>query len=215
MHVEVKKNVSIKLIGGVILFSLAYSILRYHLAGDVPWKDFPFFILNKALSLAAFILISFNFGFGPAKQWGFPIPQSWLDARKMLGMSGFLLVLIHVFMSLMLFSATRYGKLFEVDGTMTLNAGLSMLAGILAFVTLWVYTISFQTFLKEDKAFIDFITSRKTMLIAFLFGAIHLFFMGYSGWLNPAGWNGGLPPISLVAFTVFMVAYLLNLKYRE
>jgi len=215
MEAKVKKSANVKLIGGVILFSLAYSVLRYHILGDVPWKDLPFFILNKALSLAAFILIAFNFGFGPAKQWGLPIPQSWLDARKALGMSGFLLVLMHVFMSLMLFSATRYGKLFESDGTMTLNAGLSMLAGILAFVTLWVYTVSFQTYLKEDKAFIDFITSRTTMLIAFLFGAIHLLFMGYSGWLNPGAWNGGLPPISLVAFSVFVIVYLLNLKYRE
>ena len=215
MQVEVEKNTSLKLIGSVIFFSLGYAVLRYHLVGDVPWKDLPFYILNKGLSLAAFILISFNFAFGPAKKWGLPIPQSWLDARKLLGMIGFLLVLMHVFMSLMLFSPLRYGKLFEADGTMTLTAGLSMLAGILAFVTLWVYTVSFQTFLKEDKAFIAFVTSRKTMLISFLFGAIHLFFMGYSGWLTPSGWNGGLPPISLVAFTVFIIAYIFNLKYRE
>jgi len=214
MEVEVKKNTSIRLVSGVVLFSLAYAILRYHLVGDVPWKDFPFYILNKGLSLASFILISFNFAFGPAKKWGIPIPQSWLDARKVLGMVGFLLVLVHVFMSLMLFSPLRYSKFFEADGTMTFNAGLSMLSGILAFVTLWIYTISFQTFLREDKAFISFVTSRTTMLISFLFGAIHLFFMGYSGWLTPSGWNGGLPPISLVAFTVFLFSYILNIKYR-
>ena len=31
------------------LFSLAYAVTRYHLAGPVPWKDFPFFILNLSL----------------------------------------------------------------------------------------------------------------------------------------------------------------------
>ena len=212
---KAEKNVSMRLVGGIILFSLGYAVLRYHLVGGVPWKDFPFYILNKGLSLAAFILISFNFAFSPAKKWGIPIPKPWLDARKVLGMMGFLLVLIHVFMSLMLFSPLRYAKLFEANGTMTLNAGLSMLAGILAFVTLWVYTVSFQTFLREDKAFIALITSRTTMLISFLFGAMHLFFMGYSGWLKPSSWNGGLPPISLVAFVVFLIAYILNLRYRE
>ena len=206
---------SLKLIGTVIGFSLAYAVVRYHIAGDVAWKELPFFIMNKAISLAGFILLSFNFGFGPAKKWGLPLPQSWLDARKTLGMAGFILILMHVFMSFMLFSQSYYGKFFGEDGTLTFNTGLSMMAGILGFVALWVYNLSFQTFLKEDKAFIEFITSRTTMLIAFLFGAIHLFFMGYKGWFNPAGWNGGMPPITIVAFAFFLIAYILNLKYRE
>jgi hypothetical protein len=39
--------------------------------------------------------------------------------------------------------------------------------------------------------------------------------MGYSGWINPAGWHGGLPPISLVAFVFFVIGYLINLIARE
>ena len=215
MQEQKTSHVSTKIILTTLTLSIFYAILRYHIVGDVPWKDFPFYILNKGFSLAAFILISFNFAFGPAKKWGIPLPQSWLDARKALGMVGFLLVLVHVFMSLMLFSPAVYGKFFEADGTLTFNAGMSMLFGIFAFVSLWGYNLSFQTFLKEDTAFIAFITSRKVLLIAFLFGAIHLIFMGYKGWMHPQGWNGGLPPISLVAFALFMIAYLLNLKYRE
>ena len=67
----------------------------------------------------------------------------------------------------------------------------------------------------EDKVFVAFITSRKFMLFALLLGALHLFFMGYEGWLNPAGWNGGLPPISLVAFSIFLVGYLINFLGRK
>ncbi len=52
-------------------------------------------------------------------------------------------------------------------------------------------------------------------LLAMLFAAVHLVFMGYEGWLNPAGWNGGLPPISLVAFSFFLVGYLINLFGRK
>jgi hypothetical protein len=33
-------------------FSLLYAVIRYHFAGDVPWRHFPLFILNKATSLA-------------------------------------------------------------------------------------------------------------------------------------------------------------------
>jgi hypothetical protein len=64
------------------------------------------------------------------------------------------------------------------DGTLTLNAGLSMLGGVAAFVVLWGYNMCFQTFLREDAAFIQFITSRRFMLFALLLGAGHLFFYG-------------------------------------
>jgi hypothetical protein len=85
----------------------------------------------------------------------------------------------------------------------------------MAFVVLWAYNMTFQTFLREDKAFVQFITSRKFMLFALLLGAVHLFFMGYQGWLSPAGWHGGLPPISLVAFSFFVGGYAINLFGRE
>ena len=84
-----------------------------------------------------------------------------------------------------------------------------------AFVFLWAYNLSFQTFLREDQAFIRFITSRGCLLIALTLGGLHLLFMGYEGWLNPAGWHGGMPPVSLVAFAFFAAGYLINLLGRE
>jgi len=215
MDIDAKKNSAASIITIVMVFGLAYAITRYHLVGPVPWKDFPMFILNKGISLSAFILLTCNFGFGPLKNLGVKVPEAWLNARKALGMTGFLLVLIHALMSFMLFSPSVYGKFFVEDGTLTMLGGLSMLAGVFAFVVLWGYNMSFQTFLREDKAFIQFITSRKFMLFALLLGAAHIFFMGYEGWLNPDGWHGGIPPVSLVAFTFFAVGYLANLFGRK
>jgi len=198
-----------------LLLAIGYSVLRYHIAGPVPWKDFPMFILNKGLCLAAFILLTFNFSLGPLNSLGVPVSEAWLNARKAMGMSGFLLVLIHALMSFMLFSPANYGKFFADNGTLTLLAGLAMLFGVLGFVFLWGYNLSFQTFLREDTRFIQFITSRKVLLFALVLGGLHLFFMGYEGWLKPEGWHGGLPPISLVAFTFFAVGYVINLLGRE
>jgi len=62
---------------------------------------------------------------------------------------------------------------------------------------------------------IEFITSRKVLLVSMLFTGSHLFFIGINGWLNPAGWHGGMPPISLVGFTFFLVGYLINLSGRK
>ena len=44
--------------------ALAYSILRYHIAGDVAWSHFPLFILNKAVSLAAVVFVACSYLIG-------------------------------------------------------------------------------------------------------------------------------------------------------
>jgi hypothetical protein len=212
---DAKKNSAASIITVALIFGLAYAVLRYHVVGPVPWKDFPFFILNKGISLSAFVLLTLNFGLGPLNNLGVKVPEGWLNARKSLGMTGFLLVLIHALMSFLLFTPAVYAKFFETDGSLTLLAGLSMLGGVLAFVVLWAYNLSFQTFLREDQAYIRFITSRKFLLTAMLLGAVHLFFMGYKGWLDPSGWHGGLPPISLVAFAFFAAGYVVNLFGRK
>ena len=215
MNNNEKPNSAGSIITLVVIFGLAYAVLRYHIMGSVPWTDFPFFILNKGISLAAFILLTLNFSLGPLKNLAVKVPEGWLNARKVLGMTGFLLVLIHALMSFLLFSPSVYGKFFEADGTLTLLAGISMLGGVLAFVVLWTYNMSFQTFLREDQVFIRFITSRKFLLTAMLLGAAHIFFMGYEGWFRPAGWHGGLPPVSLVSFAIFATGYVINLFGRK
>lgn len=210
-----KKNSAGAIILVALLLAIGYAVLRYHIAGPVPWKDFPMFILNKGLCLAGFILLTLNFTLGPLHNLGVPVSGGWLNARKALGMTGFLLVLIHALMSFMLFNPAVYAQFFVEDGTLTLLGGLAMLSGVLGFVFLWGYNLSFQTFLREDAAFIQFITSRKVLLFALVLGGLHLLFMGYEGWLEPAGWHGGLPPISLVAFSFFAIGYLINLFGRE
>jgi len=164
-----QKNSAALIISITIGLAIGYAILRYHIVGSVPWKDFPFYILNKGISLSAFVL----------------------------------------------FTPAVYGNFFEADNTLTLFGGLSMLEGVLAFVVLWAYNMTFQTHLREDKAFVEFITSRRFLLFALLLGAFHLIFMGYQGWLDPDGWHGGLPPISLVAFVIFAAGYVINLFGRE
>ncbi len=209
------KNSAGFIIAAVLVFGLGYAVVRYHIAGPVPWKDLPFFILNKGIALSALVLLTLNFGLGPLRTLGVKVSEGWLNARKALGMTGFLLTLVHALMSFMLFSPSNYGKFFEEDGTLTLLTGLSMLGGVLALAVLWAYNMSFQTFLREDQAFIRFITSRNFMLSAMLLTGAHLVFMGYEGWLAPSGWHGGIPPISLVAFAFFAVCYVINFLGRK
>jgi len=48
---------------------LAYAIARYHIVGDVAWRHFPLFILNKAISLAAVIFIGASYLIGKIIHW--------------------------------------------------------------------------------------------------------------------------------------------------
>ena len=112
MSTSPTKNYADRIIALTFMASLAYAALRYHVLGPVPWKDLPFFIMNKAVSLCAFILLTFNFTVGPLNNLGVKVPSGWLKARKGLGMSGFVFVLIHAFISFMLFKPAVYGKFF-------------------------------------------------------------------------------------------------------
>ena len=81
-NTEIKQNSAAIIITTVLIFGLVYAVVRYHIAGLVPWKDFPFFILNKGVALSAFILLACNFAFGPLRNLGVNVPDSWLNARK-------------------------------------------------------------------------------------------------------------------------------------
>ncbi len=214
---ELKKasNPAWTFISWTFILSLGYAMLRYHILGDVPWDQLPFFILNKGFGLSAFTLLAFNFVFGPLKSLGAPIPNSWLRSRRVMGIMGFIQAFVHVFMSFMLFNPGVYAKFFDANGILTLDAGLSMLGGVLAFIFLWIYNVSFSSNFRQDKDLISFITSRKVLLIAMFLAGSHIFFMGYKGWMVPSGWLAGLPPISLVAFFIFTIGYLINLIGRE
>ena len=122
MSLETKpQNSAGSIIAITCLLSMGYAVLRYHVMGPVPWKDLPFFIINKGIALGAFILLTFNFGFGPLKNLGVNVPSGWLNARKALGMTGFLLVLIHALISFLLFNPAVYEKFFLENGTLTVR----------------------------------------------------------------------------------------------
>jgi len=209
-----KLNPAWTIILWTFILSLTYAILRYNIIGSVPWKDLPFYILNKGNALSAFILLTINFSLGPLKKLGIRIPGPWLKSRKILGIMGFLQVFIHVIMSFILLKPSIYEKFFTADGSLTLFTGLNLLGGITAFIFLWIYNISFNMELRKDKDLIRFITSRNVTLFAIFMAGAHLFFMGFEGWLKPEGWQGGLPPISLIGFIFFSAGFIINVLGR-
>ena len=50
------------------------------------------------------------------------------------------------------------------------------------------------------------------MPLALLLVVVHLTVLGWRGWLAPQGWNGGLPPISMVAVVAALIPLLVKRK---
>ena len=199
----------------ILVLTMTYAVLRYNILGTVPLKDIPLFILNKAVSLSSLILLTASFSIGPLKNLGIKLPLHFINSRHVYGMIGFILTLIHVFISLILLSPVMYSKFFLENGSLSFSAGLSMLGGVLSIAILWFYNWRSQHHLKESRLFNQFTTSRKLILTTLFFVAIHLFFMGYKNWITPATWQGGLPPISLISFIIFSIGFIINLFGRK
>lgn len=195
--------------------SMAYAILRYNIMGSIPWKDLPLFILNKGVSLSSFILLTASFSISPLTNLGIKIPLNLVNSRREFGVIGFILAMIHMLISLILFNPVMYEKFFLENGSLSCSAGLSMLGGVLSIVVLWYYNLSLQNRIKDGKGFNQFFSSRNFILIALFFVAIHLFFMGYKNWVVPSNWQGGLPPISLISFGFFTIGYVINILGRK
>ena len=209
-------NKAVKILMVVFLFSLAYSIARYHIFEGVPSKDFALYVMNKCLGLTAFILFTFTFTLGPAKALGSDFPDTWLATRKKIGIASFALVLAHVLCSMLIFgSGAYYAKFFVGSGGLSAIGSWSMLMGVLSFVWLWLYNISFKNLQEGDERFLRFITSKTSLIFAGLLSAGHVTVMGFQGWTQPGNWAGGMPPITLVAFVVFLGGFTVNLIARR
>src|SRR5210317_1693686 len=95
--------------------SLAYAVVRYHLAGEVDWRHLPLFILNKATSLAAVLFVASSYLIGKIIRWHDHDRALRLVVIKFCGLMGFFLAAVHACFSLALLSPAYYAKYFD-DG---------------------------------------------------------------------------------------------------
>ena len=116
--------------------SLAYAILRYHLASDVPWAHFPLYILNKATSLAAVVFVACSYLVGKIIRWHDHDKALRLVVIKFCGLMGFFLAGIHAFFSMCLLTPAYYQKYFDAAGQLNLQGELALCVGVLALFLL-------------------------------------------------------------------------------
>jgi len=187
----------------VLLFggAVGYAVLRYHVLRGVPWSNFPLYIFNKAISLAAVFFVACSYLVGRVIQRHNDDPRIRLIVIKFCGLIGLSLAGIHGLMSLGLWSSAYYPAYFAEDGKLNLQGELAITLGVVA---LWALAIPGITTLPTMAKSIGGFRWKRTQRMGYVTLALvaaHLTALGLPGWLAPSGW-GLLPPISLVAVVV-------------
>ena len=209
------RNIENKIITTTTILCIAYAIVRYNVAGNVPWKDVPVFVLNKGISLASLVLLIGSLSLGPLCNLGVRISESTLQARKSMGIIGFAYVFIHLLMSMSILNPGYYPKFFAPDFTLSLQGGIVIMAGILGIVLAGIHHFSFKEGAIRAYPIIVAAKSKKIVVCTMFFFGSHVFFLGFKGWLGVDQWHGGLPPISLLSFTLFFMGFMVNLLGRK
>jgi DMSO/TMAO reductase YedYZ heme-binding membrane subunit len=192
--------------------SLAYAVLRYHLVGDVAWRHFPLFILNKATSLAAVVFVASSYLVGKVIHWHDHDRALRLVVIKFCGLMGFFLAAVHAFFSLSLLSPAYYGKYFDAAGRLNLQGELAMAVGVIALFFLLSPALTTLPMMPKALGGWRWKRSQRAGYVALSLVLVHLVVLGLKGWLAPKGWHGGLPPISLVAAVAALVPLLVKRK---
>ena len=195
--------------------ALVYAVLRYHIAGDVAWSHFPLFILNKATALAAVGFIAGSYLVGKIIHWHDHDRQLRLVVIKFLGLMGFFSAGVHVFFSFALLTPAYYGKFFDPDGRMNFTGELSMTVGVIALFLLMAPAIATMPMMAKALGSMRWKRGQRMGYATLALVSVHLFVMGYKGWMSPADWHGGMPPISLVAIVIAIIPIFVKKKLEH
>jgi DMSO/TMAO reductase YedYZ heme-binding membrane subunit len=197
--------------------SVLYAIARYHLTGDVEWRQFPVFILNKATSLAAVIFVAASYLVGKTIRWYDDDKRLRLVVIKFCGLMGFSLAGIHAVLSLTIWTPAYFAKYFDEAGQLNLQGSLGMATGVVALFFLTSPAISTLPMMPKALGGKRWKRAQRMGYASLILVAVHLVALGFKGWLNPQSWPAWMPSISLLAFVAAIVPLIVkrNLLYER
>jgi hypothetical protein len=123
---------------------------------------------------------------------------------KYWGNSALNTAVLHILFTLSILSNVYYPKFFTAE-KLSWQGGVLILFGVLAIFLFFI----------TKKSDLTVSHCKKYCQLATVCIAMHLFFMGYTGWLTINNWPGFLPPISLLSFLVVVAAGIFYLKTKS
>lgn len=191
-------------ITAVAATSLAYAVVRYNVFAGVGWERLPLFIANKGISLASVLLLAVSY----LANRGLPVSADARAARRQLarasGLSGFLLAMVHVVVSVVIFSGANYPTLF--DGPRMNRAGfVCLVTGVMAMLLLLPPAFGSLAQVRQRMGAVRWKRAQQLGYLALAATAVHVLWIGVRNWPAVSRWPGALPPISLLSFVVCVV----------
>jgi len=176
----------------------------------VAWRHFPLFILNKATSLAAVVLVACSYLIGKVIHWHDHDKALRLVVIKFCGLMGFFLACIHAVFSLSLLTPAYYAKYFDAGGRLNLQGELALSVGTIALFFLMSPAITTLPMMPKALGGKRWKRNQLMGYVALALVVGHLVALGLPGWLAPSGWTRGLPPISLIAVVAALIPLLVK-----
>lgn len=197
----------------ILLLIFAYSIIRYNVVLGISWDHLPLYVSNKAIALGSVVFIAISYLLGTLNQLLSGKFSNKLSLRMHFGLLGFTLAWIHSLISLIILRPEYYRSFF-LGNSLNLTGELTLLFGVLSVFTFSIVAITSLPSVFKSMGYRRWKSVQSKGYLAFFLVMLHVFTMGYSGWLKSEEWPGGLVPISLIAFIIIfnvLLAKILSL----
>ncbi len=200
-----KKHNDRNFVIAIVIISWLYAFIRYNILKGIAFAHLPLYVTNKSMAISAIIILStaaITFG------------EEGEKSRNYLNTIGFLLVILHVIMSVVVLNKSYFDTMFY-KGRLTALSELALLVGILAFIS---FFILFLNRIASDKfrTTLGLIFNNNFIsILGLIFLLFHTFFIGFKSWLNPEKWPGYLPPITLIGFVIGVIPLVTKFAKRE
>lgn len=192
----------------LLLVTAAYATTRYVVFG--PWSPahIPLYVLNKAFAWTGIVLLALALGLGPAARlW--PALGTHLWRRRWWGLVGFALATTHIVISLAILNYGYYRLMFRQAFEFTALAEFAMAAGALAWLALLAPAAASLPGVQAGMSARYWLALQRVGVLALALAGLHVAY-GVPGWLTPALWHGGLPPITLWSASAVSIALILR-----
>jgi DMSO/TMAO reductase YedYZ heme-binding membrane subunit len=166
-------------------------------------------VFNKAISWSALWLVALALALGPLARLAPGRFAQHLWRRRYFGIMGFALTSLHVVMSLIILNYAYFQRFFRQAFELTPLAEFSMAMGALAWFLLLAPLAGSLPGARAQMSARYWQLLQKIGVSGMLLGGLHVSY-GVPGWLTPAAWYGGLPPITLWSASAVVIALALR-----
>lgn len=192
----------------LLLLAEVYTLVRYHVLKGLPLAQWPFFLNNKALSLTALLLIAWSLV--PSQRAG----RQGQRLRATMGRVGLGLALVHGALSLVLLHPLNYPGFFNFARALNPKGQLSLGLGVASMGCLIASAVLFRNGRAAPELNRSRVHPSALVRCGLAAAAGHVATMGFQGWMKPASWPGGMPPITLLAFLATLSPLAAELSLR-